>query len=66
VERGFEQEGEKLLTCDFEGYTSDRNSQWLGVEELRVMIEAEEYSHTIDPLVHAQGMRHCETKVYCT
>ena len=47
VERKFRQNGAKRLNGDFDGYRSDNNTHWLGVQQLRAMIEFEEKNDAI-------------------
>ncbi len=47
VDHKFRQNGAKRLNGDFDGYRSDNNTHWLGVQQLRAMIEFEEKNDAI-------------------
>jgi len=65
VERGFKKNGVRLLGLDFEGYTSNNNPHWLGVEQLRIMVKAKEHLDAISPLLDSQKPESQVAEVHC-
>ena len=46
VEHDFNQQGGKALDADFAGYTSNNNPYWLGVDDLRKMVDEQYENNT--------------------